>query len=331
MKCPKCGYLGFETGDRCRNCRYDFSLVIADDIPDVPMDRESGGPEAQPPDDKDWLARLDEGLLTQPDDRAGLGAFTAEDVDRTPATPGEQLTARMEQSQGTRHATEANPASDLPLFGVFGGPEEPLIAADHAPRPPLAVRRRAPEGPTADRPTGRAIPGSIRERADGLTRLFDPARIPDENSFDTGSLSPDVDRAGGYRRIAAGVIDVGILCGVTLVVVYLTLRVANLSLGEWRVLPAIPMLAFLGLIVFAYAWIFTAVGGQTVGKMATGVRVVSEEGRQPNLGQAGLRALVFLVSAGAGGLGYLPAFTGQHHRALHDRLTGTRVVDVSSA
>ena len=27
MKCPKCGYLGFETADRCRNCQYDFSLA----------------------------------------------------------------------------------------------------------------------------------------------------------------------------------------------------------------------------------------------------------------------------------------------------------------
>ena len=26
MKCPKCGYLGFETTERCRNCGYDFSL-----------------------------------------------------------------------------------------------------------------------------------------------------------------------------------------------------------------------------------------------------------------------------------------------------------------
>ena len=27
MKCPKCEYLGFETGDRCKNCGYDFSLA----------------------------------------------------------------------------------------------------------------------------------------------------------------------------------------------------------------------------------------------------------------------------------------------------------------
>ncbi len=27
MKCPKCGYIGFEQTDRCRNCGYDFSLA----------------------------------------------------------------------------------------------------------------------------------------------------------------------------------------------------------------------------------------------------------------------------------------------------------------
>ena len=27
MKCPKCGYLGFEHVDRCRNCGYEFALT----------------------------------------------------------------------------------------------------------------------------------------------------------------------------------------------------------------------------------------------------------------------------------------------------------------
>ena len=27
MKCPKCGYLGFERVDRCRNCGYEFLSV----------------------------------------------------------------------------------------------------------------------------------------------------------------------------------------------------------------------------------------------------------------------------------------------------------------
>src|SRR5262245_27095635 len=29
MKCPKCHYLGFETGYRCKNCGYDFSLLAS--------------------------------------------------------------------------------------------------------------------------------------------------------------------------------------------------------------------------------------------------------------------------------------------------------------
>lgn len=27
MKCPKCGYIGFDSGDRCKNCGYEFSLI----------------------------------------------------------------------------------------------------------------------------------------------------------------------------------------------------------------------------------------------------------------------------------------------------------------
>ena len=33
MKCPKCGYLGFEDMERCRNCGYDFSLTAAAPLP----------------------------------------------------------------------------------------------------------------------------------------------------------------------------------------------------------------------------------------------------------------------------------------------------------
>ncbi len=35
MKCPKCGYLGFERVDRCRNCGYEFSLTSTITLPDI--------------------------------------------------------------------------------------------------------------------------------------------------------------------------------------------------------------------------------------------------------------------------------------------------------
>ena len=41
MKCPKCGYLGFERVDRCRNCGYDFSFTSPAPEPDFVMRRET--------------------------------------------------------------------------------------------------------------------------------------------------------------------------------------------------------------------------------------------------------------------------------------------------
>src|SRR6185295_8434156 len=37
MKCPKCQYFAFDSGERCRNCGYDFSLAL--DLParDLPI------------------------------------------------------------------------------------------------------------------------------------------------------------------------------------------------------------------------------------------------------------------------------------------------------
>src|SRR6185503_19207900 len=35
MKCPKCQYISFDTGDRCRNCGYEFSLTVDQGNPDL--------------------------------------------------------------------------------------------------------------------------------------------------------------------------------------------------------------------------------------------------------------------------------------------------------
>ena len=38
MRCPKCHYITFGGGDRCRNCGYDFSLSVAVTPPaDLPI------------------------------------------------------------------------------------------------------------------------------------------------------------------------------------------------------------------------------------------------------------------------------------------------------
>ncbi len=96
-------------------------------------------------------------------------------------------------------------------------------------------------------------------------------------------------------------------------------------------LPLAPLVSFLVLLDGGYLSTFVAAGGQTIGKMAAGTRVIPADPAAPaservSFGQAVVRAAGYLVSALPVGLGFLPAFFGQERRALHDRLADTRVV-----
>jgi uncharacterized RDD family membrane protein YckC len=125
------------------------------------------------------------------------------------------------------------------------------------------------------------------------------------------------------------VIDHLILLGIDATVIYFTVRIAGLSMGEWNLLPVVPMLAFLALLKVAYFYAFTAVGGQTIGKMAVGTCVITEDGAAVGASRAMRRTCAGAVSFLLLGLGFLPAMFGTG-RALHDRLAGTRVIRLRS-
>lgn len=69
--------------------------------------------------------------------------------------------------------------------------------------------------------------------------------------------------------------------------------------------------------------------GQTLGKMAFHIRVVSREGGPLSFGQAALRHLGSWLSAAILGIGYLVAAFRADKRALHDLIAGTRVEHVT--
>jgi uncharacterized RDD family membrane protein YckC len=129
-------------------------------------------------------------------------------------------------------------------------------------------------------------------------------------------------------RLAAGAIDVVLLVGIDAVVVYLTLQVTGLqqTLDDLRVLPPIPFVGFLGMLAFGYVAAFTVAGGQTIGKMVLSLRVIGDDGRPVDAAGGMIRALACMLVPVTLGLSYLPALFTSDHRALHDRLAGTRVV-----
>lgn len=171
------------------------------------------------------------------------------------------------------------------------------------------------------------------------------APLPEELSLDleagrgrsdasAAHLTPYDERTGRaaslLRRAGAGVIDLAVLSTIGAAVLLLTLHVSELAAEEWRVLPLAPLVAFLLLLCGGYFVLFTAAGGQTIGKMATGIRVVgvSEDGRplRVSFGTAMVRAIACLGSVMALGAGFLPALLSADRRAFHDRIAETRVV-----
>ena len=130
-------------------------------------------------------------------------------------------------------------------------------------------------------------------------------------------------------RCAAAMIDYGLLFGIDFVVLHFTLRLTALTFADWRVLPLVPLLFFLIAVKLAYLTTFTLAGGQTIGKMATGLRVVPDESRRLAPWDAMQRALVEVASLLACGLPFLLALGDPLRRGLHDRVARTRVVPAS--
>jgi uncharacterized RDD family membrane protein YckC len=332
MKCPKCAYLGFETGDRCRNCGYDFSLLWAptadrrDELRHERVDTSERRLSLEP--DYEFRTQTDDEVFIQ---------VNADLKDPGRPSPKADLPLRMVM------------ASPLPLFTPPGSEDEPLVKVPAAPRAPLAVRRpvdsprprsvaraaRPSSEPALQFPNEAALVALPMQPAMPLPAmpLSPPALEPEARSAPAAvtsrasAIDGSVSRSG--PRLLAAVVDHVILFGIDLGVVYFTVRMAGLPMSEWRLLPAAPMLAFLGLLKLSYFYAFTAVGGQTIGKMAAGTCVIADDGGPLDAGRVMRRTCAGLVSALLFGLGWVPALFGRR-LALHDRVARTRVVPLRS-
>jgi uncharacterized RDD family membrane protein YckC len=229
-----------------------------------------------------------------------------------------------------RIATSAPSTSELPLF-VRGLPssdddtsDAPMVAVPTQPRAPLSVQLRTPEPPRT--PQTRR-PGQFdKDLLEDLRRIEKIERGEAATRARAGHATPS-DAAGVFARIQSSLVDAALLAVIGFAIVWLTVKFSGLTMDQIRVLPMLPLGAFLLLVTFGYLFLFTAAGGQTVGKMLIGLRVVPDEApaNRVTVQQAVMRSLVALPSVLAAGLGFVPALFGGG-RALHDRASGTRVV-----
>jgi uncharacterized RDD family membrane protein YckC len=295
MRCPKCQYITFDSDDRCRNCGYEFSLSV-DTVEEEPVEVT--------------IARDEPESM-----RRGRDSFSALDA------PLKQPSSAPERP-GAPNVRRPLTAADLPLFieQRVADDQAPLVTPPAVPRAPLSVRKAAS---VRARPRGPALDELPLGPADDLA-----AHRAGEDAAGIDGVE-GIEGAGIARRIAAGIIDVTILGSIGAVVVLLTLRIAELTLAEWQILPVAPMLAFLLLLCGGYFILFTAAGGQTIGKMTAGIRVVNAADDAParvSFGTAFIRTVSCLGSVLALGGGFLPVLFSADRRAFHDRVADTRVV-----
>lgn len=148
----------------------------------------------------------------------------------------------------------------------------------------------------------------------------------------------ELELAGAGRRFVAQLIDgfiLGFVCSLVsvplLLATYRRLVSQALSDPESFSLDALgtaPLLIVLVelLVGFFYYVILHAWRGQTLGKMALGIRVVTESGQVPSLGTSLLRSIGYWLSALPLDLGYIWILVDPNKQGWHDKIARTYVV-----
>ncbi|MFN2531954.1 MAG: RDD family protein [Pyrinomonadaceae bacterium] len=161
--------------------------------------------------------------------------------------------------------------------------------------------------------------------------IVDDPNDPALNYLDSISKSICVDeinphRASLFRRLVGGLIDLLIAATLSSPVV-LILKYSGTSLDELRSIAFLTGTAVI--ITFLYLTISTALTGRTWGMRLLRLKVIDmKTGLIPTGGQSAGRAIVYLISLTAAGLGILCALASREGQTVHDRLTRTAVITI---
>jgi uncharacterized RDD family membrane protein YckC len=144
---------------------------------------------------------------------------------------------------------------------------------------------------------------------------------------------PEPRPAGFWIRVVALIIDTAVILVAQAVLYVMASMVFG---GRSSIAIQVAAQVFGAMLIAVYPVLFHWRWGQTLGKMAMDIRVVScrptptspgwlTDGGPLSLGCAALRQLASVLSSAILGVGYLMAGLRRDKRALHDLIAGTRV------
>ncbi len=128
------------------------------------------------------------------------------------------------------------------------------------------------------------------------------------------------------RRFAAVWLD-NVIASLLVVPAFLALGMAGSGAGDPGTGLSVLLMVGIGGLFFVYEGLMLSSRGQTLGKMAAGIKVVTPEGRDISVGQAWGRALVRQVFFSyLAVINYLPGLATKQKTAIHDLVCRTRVI-----
>lgn len=137
--------------------------------------------------------------------------------------------------------------------------------------------------------------------------------------------------AGFLRRFIALAIDLVIIAiffySAYVAVAFSYRQAYSFDLGGSIFFILFPII-FYHVITFAYFVYFTADGGQTPGKMALGIKVVGQMGKEVGLIRSLFRVAGYPISSTFFMAGFLWALADPRRQTWHDKLAGTVVLEI---
>jgi uncharacterized RDD family membrane protein YckC len=249
-----------------------------------------------------------------------------------PALRKRERTWKDEVKERVRHRrkTRSGPDGTLPLFEA----QEPEVEPELKPTVEISEVREPP-ALHDDLPLhGRAVESEPEEAyIDSPIPVDEPPEAEEEQQEDfplnlppREAESRPVERPAHLsERVIAAALDLLCLGALWATTLYFAGRVSHVGLLGLR--PAWPyVLGYLGFVGLYYAAYFTGTTGQTIGKIACGLRVVNTAGQPPGYLRALFRAIAGVLGIALLFLGVIPLFFDPARRAFHDRLFRTRVV-----
>jgi uncharacterized RDD family membrane protein YckC len=329
LNCPSCRRgLPAGVGERCPFCGALIAPAVEGALaPDLRREPDNVEPLREIPGlrkrERTWQDEVRDRVRQRRQEKAGpeLPLFPDEDEAAVAVADAEPEPA----PPGLRDLAPDAPADDISPLSELG--EEPPALG-----PARVYDLGAPpvEVPTAD--DGLALRPERERRFEPEVDPFpeDELELPIEPRLDhdrraEAAPAPPERPAQAAERAQAAVLDLGVLLGAWGIVVYFASRAAHVTVAG--LLPSWPYLAaYLGALGLLYAGYFTGTTGQTLGKMALGLRVVDRAGRPPGYLRALGRAVCGTAGVLAAGAALVTVAFDPARRALHDRVFQTRVV-----